>query len=50
MNQSGLLVLVKSATEEDAQKTAAAIVRDQVKVMYGEEAAENVRVQYGGIC
>ena len=37
----------KSATKEDAQKCSA-IVRDQVKVMYGEEAAENVRVQYGG--
>ena len=37
----------KSATKEDAQECCA-IVRDQVKVMYGEEAAENVRVQYGG--
>lgn len=37
----------KSATKEDAQKCCA-IVRDQVKVMYGEEVAENVRVQYGG--
>ena len=37
----------KSATKEDAQKCCA-IVRDQVKVMYGEEAADNVRVQYGG--
>lgn len=37
----------KSATKKDAQKCCA-IVRDQVKVMYGEEAAENVRVQYGG--
>jgi triosephosphate isomerase len=37
----------KSATKEDAQKCCA-IVRNQVKVMYGEEAAENVRVQYGG--
>ncbi len=37
----------KSATKEDAQKCCA-IVRDQVKVMYGEETAENVRVQYGG--
>lgn len=37
----------KSATKEDAQKCCA-IVRDQVKVMYGEEAAEKVRVQYGG--
>ncbi len=37
----------KSATKEDAQKCCA-IVRDQVKVMYGEEAAAKVRVQYGG--
>lgn len=37
----------KSATKEDAQKCCA-IVRDQVKAMYGEEAAENVCVQYGG--
>ena len=37
----------KSATKEDAQKCCA-IVRDQVKVMYGEAAAEAVRIQYGG--
>lgn len=37
----------KSATKEDAQKCCA-IVRDQVKVMYGEEAADSVRIQYGG--
>lgn len=37
----------KSATKEDAQKCCA-IVRDQVRVMYGEDAAENVRIQYGG--
>lgn len=37
----------KSATKEDAQKCCA-IVRDQVKVMYGDEAAEKVRIQYGG--
>ena len=37
----------KSATKEDAQNCCA-IVRDQVRVMYGDEAAENVRVQYGG--
>lgn len=37
----------KSATKEDAQNCCA-IVRDQVKVMYGEEAAEKVRIQYGG--
>ena len=37
----------KSATKEDAQNCCA-IVRDQVKVMYGEEAANAVRIQYGG--
>ncbi len=37
----------KSATKEDAQNCCA-IVRDQVKVMYGEEAADKVRIQYGG--
>ena len=37
----------KSATKEDAQKCCA-IVRDQVRVMYGDEAADNVRIQYGG--
>ena len=37
----------KSATKEDAQKCCA-IVRDQVKVMYGEDAANKVRIQYGG--
>ncbi|TDW16545.1 triosephosphate isomerase [Breznakia blatticola] len=37
----------KSATKEDAQNCCA-IVRDQVKVMYGDEAAEKVRIQYGG--
>lgn len=37
----------KSATKEDAQKCCG-IVRDQVKVMYGEEAADKVRIQYGG--
>ena len=37
----------KSATKEIAQNCCA-IVRDQVKVMYGEEAAEKVRIQYGG--
>ena len=37
----------KSATKEDAQNCCA-IVRDQVKVMYGQEAADSVRVQYGG--
>ncbi|MDF9824583.1 triosephosphate isomerase [Breznakia sp. PF5-3] len=37
----------KSATKEDAQKCCA-IVRDQVKVMYGEDAANAVRIQYGG--
>lgn len=37
----------KSATKEDAQ-TCCAIVRDQVRNMFGDEAADNVRVQYGG--
>lgn len=37
----------KSATKEDAQNCCA-IVRDQVKVMYGDDAANSVRVQYGG--
>ena len=37
----------KSATKEIAQNCCA-IVRDQVRVMYGEEAANAVRVQYGG--
>ncbi len=37
----------KSASKEDAQNTCA-IVRDQVRVMFGEEVAEKVRVQYGG--
>ena len=37
----------KSATKEDAQNCCA-IVRDQVKAMYGAEAADKVRVQYGG--
>ena len=37
----------KSATKEIAEKTCA-IVRDQVKQMYGEEVSEKVRIQYGG--
>ena len=37
----------KSANKEIAQKCCA-IVRDQVRVMYGDEAADSVRVQYGG--
>ena len=37
----------KSATKEDAQNCCA-IVRDQVRVMYGDEAADSVRVHYGG--
>ena len=37
----------KSATKEIAEKTWA-IVRDQVKQMYGEEVSEKVRIQYGG--
>ena len=37
----------KSASKEIAQNCCA-IVRDQVRVMYGDEAADKVRVQYGG--
>ncbi len=37
----------KSATKQIAQDCCA-IVRDEVKNMYGEEAASKVRVQYGG--
>ncbi|MCF0113937.1 MAG: triose-phosphate isomerase [Erysipelotrichaceae bacterium] len=37
----------KSATKEIAQNCCH-IVRDQIRVMYGEEAANSVRVQYGG--
>ena len=37
----------KSASVEIAENCCK-IVRDQVKVMYGEEAAEKVRIQYGG--
>ena len=37
----------KSATKEIAENTCA-IVRDQVKKMYGEEVSEKVRIQYGG--
>ncbi|MDO4378130.1 MAG: triose-phosphate isomerase, partial [Erysipelotrichia bacterium] len=37
----------KSATKEIAENTCA-IVRDQVKKMYGEDVAEKVRIQYGG--
>ncbi len=37
----------KSATMEIAQDTCA-IVRDQVKVLYGQEVADKVRIQYGG--
>lgn len=37
----------KSASTEDAQNCCA-IVRDQIKQMYGEEAAAAVRIQYGG--
>lgn len=37
----------KSATKEDAQKCCH-IVRDQIEKMYGKEAAEAVRIQYGG--
>lgn len=37
----------KSATQETAQATCA-IVRDQVKVLYDEDTAQAVRIQYGG--
>ena len=37
----------KSATKEIAQNCCH-IVRDHVRVMYGDEAADKVRVQYGG--
>lgn len=37
----------KTATNEIAQNTCA-IVRDEVKKIFGEEAAEAVRIQYGG--
>ena len=37
----------KNATKEIAQDTCA-IIRDEVKKMFGAEAAEKVRIQYGG--
>ena len=37
----------KSATKEIAQNCCH-IVRDQIRVMYGDEAADSVRIQYGG--
>lgn len=37
----------KSATQEIAQNCCH-IVRDQIRVMYGDEAADGVRIQYGG--
>lgn len=37
----------KSATKEDAQKCCH-IVRDQIEKIYGKEAADAVRIQYGG--
>jgi triosephosphate isomerase (TIM) len=37
----------KSASKDDAQNCCA-IVRDQVRKLYGDDAAEGVRVQYGG--
>ena len=37
----------KSATKEIAQNCCH-IVRDQIRVIYGDEAADSVRVQYGG--
>jgi len=37
----------KSATKEIAQSTCA-ICRDQIRVMFGEEVAQALRIQYGG--
>ena len=37
----------KSATKEIAESTCA-IVRDEVRQLFGQKAAENVKVQYGG--
>ncbi len=37
----------KSATKEIAQETCA-LVRDQIRQMFGEETAQKVRIQYGG--
>ena len=37
----------KSATKEIAENTCA-IVRDEVRQLFGDEAAEKVRIQYGG--
>ncbi len=37
----------KSATKEIAQDTCA-LVRDQIRQMFGEETAQKVRIQYGG--
>ena len=37
----------KTATNEIAETTCA-IIRDEIKKMFGEEAAEAVRIQYGG--
>ena len=37
----------KTATNEIAQNTCA-IIRDEIKKIFGEEAAEAVRIQYGG--
>ncbi len=37
----------KSASMDDAQNCCA-IVRDQIRQMYGDEAADKVRIQYGG--
>ena len=37
----------KSATKEIAESSCA-IVRDEVRKLYGDEAAESIRIQYGG--
>jgi triosephosphate isomerase len=37
----------KTATAQDAQAVIGAI-RNEVKVLYGADAASNIRIQYGG--
>lgn len=37
----------KTATSEEAEEVCCAI-RDVIREMYGDEAAENIRIQYGG--
>ena len=38
----------KSATAEDADKIISAAVRQPIAAVYGDETAEQVRIQYGG--